>query len=384
MTMDINFLFLIINSIVTCSCGGALAYFLYYRKVEKHRLYYAWSVGFILYGIEIIVKSLSLLLGGFLMLLAFLTFSYGLWSLSRKKAIVGLLIAIYCFLMALLLGTLTAGLFTLEPSVFLGFIFLYLPITLMIIYHRATFGSLTDRFTIGWLFLLLTNIFLFQKGWIADTFAIFAKVILLLGIIDHNFIILTQRIREELVLHRLPITTGYEKNGGLKLVMPRSERLPLMEVCGWVRSRVNKNVEQGVKTNLVVLQNVIPYNILRRIAWRKPDMVHIFVFSHNPTGKEEFTTLRMGITEIGATLTEITKKHAKEESKEEAKGEVILVDLSILIHTFGVHEAYSLLLNKMGALRSSGVPLVAVFHPETHEKSVVSLFKTITDDVIQL
>jgi len=381
MNIDINSLFLIINSIVTCSCGGILAYFIYDRTVENHLFYYAWSVGFILYGIEIIVKSLNLLFGSVLMLLAFLTFSCGLWSLSRKKAIVGLLIAIYCFLIALLPGTLTKDLLTAEPaSAFFAFLCFYLPITLMIIYHRAMFGGLTDRFTLGWLFLLLVNIFLFQKGWIADVFAIFAKSTLLLGIIDHNFIILTQRVREELAPHRLPINTGYEKEGGLKLVMSRSEQLPLIKISEWARRRVEKNAKQGVKTSLVVLQNVIPHDILRRIAWINPDRVHVFVFSQNPSGREEFTTLKMGITEIGATLTEITKKYAKEESK----GEVILVDLSILIHTFGVHETYNLILNKMGTLRSYGVPLVAVFHPETHEKSVISLFKTITDSITQL
>ncbi|MFQ6081261.1 MAG: hypothetical protein ACE5OW_06305 [Candidatus Bathyarchaeia archaeon] len=291
-----------------------------------------------------------------------------------------MLIAIYCFLLVLLLGTLNTGLFALEVSAFLAFLCFYLPVTLMIIYHRAIFGRLTDRFTLGWLFLLLNNIFLFQKGWILDVLCIFAKFILLLGIIDHDFIILTQKVREELAPRRLPITTGYEKEGGLVLAIPRTDGLPITKVSEWIRDMAEKNIKQNVKTNLLVLHNVIPHDVLRSIAWRKPDMVHTFIFSQNPIAGEEFANLRMGMTELGATISEITKKHKDTESK----GEIILIDLSILTHTFGPYKAYNLLLNKLGALRSSGVSLVAVFHPETHEKSVIALFKSIADSIIQL
>jgi hypothetical protein len=64
--------------------------------------------------------------------------------------------------------------------------------------------------------------------------------------------------------------------------------------------------------------------------------------------------------------------------------EILLIDLSIMIHTFGTENVYNLLLNKMGLLRSSKTYLTAIFHPETHEGRIVSLFKTLADNITQL
>lgn len=97
--------------------------------------------------------------------------------------------------------------------------------------------------------------------------------------------------------------------------------------------------------------------------------------------KKEFTVLPMGITQIGAALYEVIKRH----SNTKKRSTVIFTDLSLLIHSFGVYPVYNMLLNKMGALREEGADLFAFLHPDTHsDSSVVSLFTNIADETIKL
>jgi len=246
--------------------------------------------------------------------------------------------------------------------------------------HRHLFGSCVDKLIIGWLLLFLGNVLLPMGGMVLDIIAIFSKIIILNGIISYDFAVITQKIRSHLTLYVPPITTGYGEDGGMELVMFRSKgEKPLMAVSKWIKNRIDENIKMKVETSIIVLQDMIPYDVLRSIYWKKPESIHIFIFSSSNTGFKEFPTLRFGITELGAMITEISRKQAQSKSK----GNIILVDLSVLIHTHGVNQAYELFLNKMGLLRSSRTVLVAIFHPETHDEQVVALFKTITDIIIQ-
>ena len=51
--MDIDLFFLILNSIVTFSCGITILLLTYLKIIERHLLYYFWLIGFIPYAFEI-------------------------------------------------------------------------------------------------------------------------------------------------------------------------------------------------------------------------------------------------------------------------------------------------------------------------------------------
>ena len=52
---------------------------------------------------------------------------------------------------------------------------------------------------------------------------------------------------------------------------------------------------------------------------------------------------------------------------------------------FEPYPIYNMLLNKMGALREKGVELVAFINLDTHvDKSIISLFADIADEVVKL
>jgi hypothetical protein len=152
-------------------------------------------------------------------------------------------------------------------------------------------------------------------------------------------------------------------------------------VSKWLIDHVEKNIIGNVETTILILQDVLPYNVVRSIVWSKPNLIRVLFFSDGVSlSNQEFKTLKFGVTEIGATINEV----AKSESKANQCGEIIIVDLSIMIYKFGVNQVYDLLLNKMGILRSNGTKLIALFHPQAHEDRVTALFKTIANRITSL
>lgn len=233
----------------------------------------------------------------------------------------------------------------------------------------------------GWFLLFITNLVLFNKGRVTDTFAIISKLILLVGIIDHDFIIMVEKVRREFSPHFPPPDTGWKKEGTLNLVISPRNSLHSSKIK-WIKRKVQENVNRGHDTHIFVFQDVVPHGELREIKWISPERVFIFLFSESAKkARKEFVVLPLGITRIGATVSEVIKRYEKSE-----RGcTLIFLDLSLLIHWYGAHPVYKMLLNKMGSLREEGIELFAFVNPETHsEKSVVSLFKSISDNIIQL
>ena len=383
MEADINLVMQVANSLFTIGCGVTLLYLVYRGKLEHHPFYYGWSIGFILYGTEISLRLISL--SAYIeipMFFAFIIFfPFSLLILRPQKSIIlllpltllfGVLFAVLSYFGALVIS---------QSSWIIGALLFYIPVAAIILIHRKLFGSCVDKLMIGWFSLLLVNILFPFGGWIADTLAIFGKIIILMGIVSYDFAIMTLKVRDGLTASISSPTSGYGEKGEFELAMLKSREVPpLTTICKWLKSRVDENVKRNINTSILVLQDIIPYNALRSIAWRKPELIHIFTFSQDTSNRPEFVALKYGIAEIGATITEIAKKNSSLEHKQE----IILVDLSIMIHTFGANEVYNLLLNKMGTLRSNGTSLVAPFHQQTHEDSVVALFKTIAGSIIQL
>ena len=383
MNIDANFIFLIVNSISTLMCGGVILYFIYIKKLERHLFYYLFGIGFLIYGTQfwgrILFSSLSTI-NIVSWIFSYFLFSVGLWCLCKRKSL--LMVIIICFTVPFfLLIPYSINMITYNTCQKLGALLACAPVISLLIYQRTLFGKIADKFVIGWFLLLLANFILFGAGWIADIFAVFSKFILLLGIMDYDFIILTQRIREEIFSRPLPTETGYQEEGGLNLVIPSSS-YPPSEKIAWIERLVLEGIKKGVSTHVFSFQDLISHRDLRKIKWINPEGVFVFLFSASAEkAKKEFTVLPMGITEIGATLSEIVKKALKEEEA----CIVIITNLSLLIHSFGVHSVYNMFLSKMGSLREGQVDVLAFFYPETHsDKSVVHLFTNIADKVIKL
>jgi hypothetical protein len=235
------------------------------------------------------------------------------------------------------------------------------------------FGKSIDKLLFGWIFLTVSNIFLLDAGWITDVFAVSSKLVLLAGVMNQDFTLVIKKVLEE--TYKMPSSfTGNEEEGGISLVIASNSSSKKVE---WVKNKIQKNVNMNIDTFILSFQDTISYTSLREIKWIKPNKVHIFLFSASATiAQKEFVVFPMKIIEIGAALHQITQK----------KGcEIILLDISLLIHAFGTHPVYKMLLNKLGMFRENSVSVFAVFNPKTHnDKTISSLFQNISDEIIKI
>lgn len=377
MNWDINLLFLFLNGIITLLFAGYIFLSIYRGRLKNHWFYFAWFLGFLCYGIEILIRAtinpINFLLIDMIMLASFTLFNIGLYTLNPKKSIT-LFIVLVLSLKFLFNILSIINLIPFSLSMSMSFFLLFVPTILLVFQCRVLFGRSIDKLLFGWVLLLITNIVLFDRGGVTDVFAIFSKLVLLMGVMNQDFTLLIKRVREE--INRIPSSfTGNESEGGIILItsLPTASS----KKVEWVKNKVRKNIDMDVDTYIFSFQDTIPYASLREIKWMKPNRVHIFLFSATANkARKDFVVLPIKIVEIGVAIYQITQNKGSE---------IILLDISLLIHTFGTHSVYNMLLNKLGAFRENTISVFAFFHPETHsDKSVPALFESIADEVIRL
>lgn len=387
--LDINFLFLNLNAAVTFFLGFIILYFLRIERLEKHVFYYSWSLGFILYATQMACRAHDLFpvfpSMALIIIPVLFFFLWGLWSLNRGKDFLYIVISFLIALSALSIIYLV-NLVSLELAVVLGQTVFYLPIIVGVLYQRIIFGKNVDKFALGWILLFFSNIILFDKGWIGDFFGITSKLIILAGTLDYEFVILTERIQRNIKSGLPPIHTGNYREGGMTLVIQTVTSKKGRSI-NWILKKVKENTENDDYNYFFAFRDVTSHEHLRKLKWINPERVFVFLFSNSTSRvRDEFTVIPMGITQIGATLSEIIKEaEIKQKSRSNQRYVVIFDNLSLLIHSFGVHQVYNLLLDKMGALRMNRIELVAIFQPETHsDQSIPPLFESISDKIIDL
>jgi len=373
------------NSLLTLTVGAYILYLLNTGKLRKHSFFLSMGVGFLFYGTEIAIRGLALppyfetLLFLILSLMFFVSVSLGLWSLTRKTSVFYALLAIY-FSFFLLITLWAAGYLVGEMLLNVGSLVSFFTIIVLVLQHRSIFGKTIDKFLFGWLLLLISNFLLYNSGWIIDVLAIFSKLVILYGITDYDFAIISQRLMNERQNPVLPLTAGLEKEGGFFLVISHS--MSPIDDLPWIRNFVKQNIEQGLVTYLFVFQDILPYFELRRLKWMKPDMVSIFIFSSSSKKEDkEFIFLPMDLSDLGSSIAEIAD-HQRKTNKESV---IILSDLSQLIHFFNPLPIYKTLVSKMGLLRQARLRTYGIIHPETHqEANILPLFMNIANDTINI
>ncbi|MCK5628565.1 hypothetical protein KAI12_03780 [Candidatus Bathyarchaeota archaeon] len=396
-----------INGFFTLFCSFVIFSYVWRKTVTRCAFYYSWALGFFVYGfakllytyhfpgmplqLQVLGATLEGRVVSVLFVVAFFFFIFGIWSLTKSRRLLFLIlsfsaVAVMC-LWWLFSGTVNGDL--LELALVLVYSCAFLLVGATILWHRMKFGGSADKLGIGWFLLFVTNLFLpaaLGDGSLAlallvgESLAILSKVIILLGLLDYDFILVAEKTRRELEKSHLPPKTVVAVEGGLKLVIPTQKSK--VQITQWLKRTVSRNVDKEVDTLLFVFQDTVPYKQLRELRNVNPEKVKVFLFSSSAKkSSEDFLVFPMGLTQVGATLSQIARK-----CQESKKGcVVVLLNLSILIHLFGAKQVYNTLLNKMGIIRQTGISLVAVFHPDTHsDQSIGFLFKKTADEVMEL
>jgi hypothetical protein len=376
-----DLLSLVLDGSFTVLCGLIVTYYAFRKQLKGSAFYNCWAIGFFLYGFEIFLRAAGVLaiIPEIMLFVAFLFFVAGIWSLLRAKQLLIILGAALFFLATSAL-LFVFKLITFDLLASIGFTVIFLFVGVAILQHRLIFGRSAERLAIGWILLYFSNLLLTGTGWIIDVFAILAKFIILLGILDYDFIVIADKVREKRFLP--PPHAGGSIEGGLKLLVSTDESSANMREGNWLRKKIAENVKADSETLVFVFQDVFPHKDLRAIKWINPEKVSIYLFSSSAEKvKSEFTVLSMGLAQVGAALLQATKQ-----CKQSENGcTVVFFHLSLLIHLFGAEAVYNMLLNKMGYLRENGITLYAAFCPSMHsDQSVVSLFTRLADEIVKL
>lgn len=174
-----------------------------------------------------------------------------------------------------------------------------------------------------------------------------------------------------------PFVVEGKKEGVFEIVTYSSSK-GSQENVEWIKRKIGENISQDVKSYVFCFQDTIPHKTLRSLKAIDPEKVDILLFSSSLINQDnEFVVLPMGLTEVGAALSEIAQSNRDECA-------VFLSNFSLLVHTFGAYPCYNMILSKMGEIRRANVDVIVFVSPETHnDKSVIPLFTNISDKLTE-
>ena len=359
---------------------------LYFKN--QRRFYLHWGVGFLFYGINIIVRAyFDYQPGPYWESFIWLIFIF--YYLGFMNIIVGIgdLIghAKGAFAYSILLLIIPALIYLLpNDSGFLWTIGIspYALISLSLIFIKRTYGEALDLFIVGWVLLLIINIAMpleMMNPVYIDIVAILAKLIIFQGMMSPRFSLLADNMKQFL-LAGLPEVYPSDINEHIILILPNeSHRENELE---WISHHVTDNSKNGIRTVLVTLYDLITSSQLETKGLHRDD---IYLVRLMPKGdrvmqsigdsvavmSDELNRFKMLISEI-IDFSNERKIHCN----------IILYSLSWAIHTHGEEEVYSLILEKTPDLKASFVQLYCFFYPKTHEELEVAKFKRLADKII--
>lgn len=381
MEISLDLLMLLTNGVFTLLCGFVIVYLLLLKRLVPSLFYYSWIIGFFIYGIEICLRVFGIIphiIVEAMVFCAFVCFATGVLYLSKAKPLLFTL-ALFSSLSVVFVFLYLSGSISSTLLAAFGGSVVYLFVAAAVVHQRLIFGISTERLAIGWLLLYYTNVFIPSMGWVTDIFAILAKILILMGLVNYDFIVIAKKAREK---HFPPPEAGYGREGGFKLLLSSENQNAMLRESNWLRKKIEYNMKQGLETSIFAFQDVVPHNELRALKWVNPEKVFIYLFSSSAQkAKSEFAVLPMGLAQIGAALSQVMKQ-----SKSSENGcLVVFLHLSLLIQLYGTDAVYEMLLNKMGYLRENGITLYSIFYPSMHnEQSVISLFTRLADETIKL
>jgi hypothetical protein len=356
-----------------------------YRQ-NKKKFFLYWGAGFLLYGINIIIRAFAdpnsgptpimwaayaCYMSGFTLIITgngHLIGQTKTW-LASSTAIIIIPIAVY-----LLSGPASLGwAATLSPYILTS-------ISLIFIKRRSPVSL--DVFISGWLALFIVNLTVplnLLSPMYVETLAIIAKIVIFIGMISPKFSLLEDDVKRFLI-SGLPQEYLGEERGRVTLVNPgkkmRSEEIK------WIKEKVTENSANGLKTILITLYDLIsPIDIdperlgkdLYFVRMKPGERHEVQVF------KENVTTMSDDWSKFDFFLTDVIA-YSKERN---LRCDIILYSLTWIIHSNGWKRVYPQFLTMASKLKESQVNIYCFYYPATHsDPAEITVFEKIADRVI--
>lgn len=359
-----------------------------YRRTRRS-FYLLWGVGFLLYGISIIIRIGTPLttqvdpkpthwLAFIFSMIGFILIITGIGELIDKSKI--MLSSALCLPLIPVISYFVSGPNLLAWSITLS-PFLLIGLSLIFIWRK--YKASVDLFIVGWLFLLIINIAIplnMINPVYVEILAIFGKIIIFIGMINPRFSFLVDDLKRFFILG-IPEVYGDEVLEHFTLLYPKpGQKTKEIE---WIREKVTGNSIKAIRTILITLYDVISPSDLNSIGLAESELYLVRILpggrSFTQVFKDNIMTINDNLTQLEILLSDIINYS----NEMRIRCDIIMVTLSLAIHTHGWKRVYSLLISKMSDLKASNVHLYCFYHPETHEKKAeISKFERIADKVI--
>ena len=353
------------------------------------RFYLLWGTGFLLYGINILIRAIvdaveavanPILWGAFICYMTgFILIITGIGDLIDQTRL-----ALASCLLLPLVPIITYYVASPEVLGWAATLSPYLLISISLIFIRRKYSVSLDLFIIGWLFLLGVNIAVplnMMNQIYVDLFAICGKIVIFQGMISPKFSYLADEMKRYL-LSGSP--EEYPNSIQDHTFMVKIEKDTREQELEWILEKVEQNVRIGVRTVFIALYDLITLADLIARGLDENDLYFIKMFPakelKTQTVDEKTALMSDHISQMDLLISSII--NFSEENK--IRCDIILYTLSWVIHTHGWEDVYRLLITRIPELNGSNVRLYNVYYPETHSADEISKFEMLTDRIINL
>jgi hypothetical protein len=380
------FIVMLMNGLVT---AGFSPFLLKIYRRNKKRFYLYWGAGFLLYGINIILRAFSIInvnesLAPAIWVVVFASYMSGFTLIiTGNGSLMGMAKVWLASSVSIFLIPVTVYLLSGPESVgWVASLTPYFLTSLSMFFIRRRYHVSLDLFIMGWLTLLLVNLAmplsLIRSEYI-EVLAIFAKTIIFVGMVSPRFSFLEDDVRRFLI-SGLPKEYPSEENGRFFLINPGEGNRN--DEVKWIKEKVAGNSENGIKTILISFYDLISVSALGSVGLGK-DLYLVRMQAggnHNvQVFKDSTTTMTDDLSQFNFFLSDMFAYS----TERNIRCDVILYTLSWIIHSNGWKRVYSQFLSMSPGLKASQVNMYCFYYPETHgDRAEVSVFEKLADRII--
>ena len=362
--------------------------FLYriYKK-ERRRFYLLWGFGFFLYGVNNLVRASILYAQVYMVnveLTAFLIQSCGfILILTGIGNLIGrtklMFFSSLCIPTLMIVFYLTTKPYELAQLVAL---FPYFFICTSLLFIRFKFKVELDMFVIGWMIILLVNIgymFGYTDSIFSDVLTILGKVVILYGMTGPRFTYLVSDFERFLLSGSY---SSYNENQGGQLTFIESRSSREVEVS-WIKEKALNNSLSGIRTILVTVYDTIsPLDLKRQSVLDIENIYLIRMLQRVHKVGQTFSKI-MNIGDDISDLELLFSDIFELAMDRKFSCQIILYDISILIHVHGWRRLYSFLISNIQHLKANNVKLYIIYYPKTHSNyHEIAAIEQLADQII--
>jgi hypothetical protein len=359
-----------------------------FRKTSR-RFYLYWGIGYVFYGVNIIIRMLTPtelgisflgIIAFLLLMLGFVMMVAGIGELvSRTRAFLLFSLAVPVLpLIQFMLGREWVPLMmivALAP-------YLFMVLSLAVINWR--YGIDVKLQIAGWLNLFFVNLG-FITGFVdpgfTDLTSIIAKTVIYLGMTQPRFSFFADDLRTFLIGGA---PEEYANNVGGKFTMVNQSNTGKGKDVQWIRDRLLSNSKKGIRTLLITMYDLITADDM----YDSDVSEELYMVRVLPGNRSILKTFEDRITSINDDPNQIDILFSDVISYSNERlipCEIILYTLSHLVHTHGWRRIYSFVTSKNPVIKSSQVQFTCFYDPRSHEdKSEIIKFENLADSLVSV